>query len=152
MRIGWLAVLCLFSVLCALTMGTVDAVAQTFKVSAGKEIIKPVGLNEGDVVSGRIYVIGGSTNDIKFYVTEPNGNVVVQFDKAGATDFGFTASKTGTYTLHFDNTLSDSEKTVTLNYEVRHYLFGMPLEYFYALVVLFVGLVGVMVYVALART
>ena len=151
MKIGWLAVLCFFLVLCALPTGVVDAAAQTFTVSAGKEVIKTIGLNEGDVVSGRVNVVGGSSNVIKFYVTDPNGNVVVRFDKASATDFGFTASKTGTYSLHFDNTSSDSDKTVTINYDTQHYILGMPQEYFYVFVVLFIGLLGVMVFIALAH-
>ena len=132
-------------------MGVVEAAAHTFTVPAGGEKIKTLGLNEGDVVSGRVNVVGGSNNDIKFYVTDPNGNVVVRFDRASATDFGFTASMSGTYSFHFDNTLSDSDKTVTINYDTQHYILGMPQEYFYVFVVLFIGILGVMVFIALAH-
>jgi len=135
----------------ALTIVAVNAPSQTFTVPAGKEVIKTIGLNEGDVVSGRVNVVGGSDNPIKFYVTDPNGSVIVRFDKASATDFGFTASRTGTHSLHFDNTLADSDKTVTINYEVQHYILGMPQEYFYMFVVVFIGLLGVIVFIALAH-
>ena len=152
MKIGSLAVLYVFLVSCALMIGAVDAVAQTFKVSAGEEVVKTVDLHEGGVVSGRVNVVGGQSNEIKFYITDPDGTIIVWFENAGATNFGFTASKTGTYSLHFDNTLSEWDKTVSLNYEVRYYIFGMPQELFYAFVVVLIGVVGVMVYVALART
>jgi len=151
MKTCWLVVTSLLLLFCASTIGAADATSQTFTVPAGEEKIKIIGLNEGDVVYGRIVILGGSDNEIKFYVTDPNGNVVARFERASATDFGFTASRTGTYSLHFDNTLSDSDKTVTINYDVQHYILGMPQEYFYVFVVLFIGLVGVMVFVAMAR-
>jgi len=150
MKICWLKAFCFSLVLCALIIGLADAVAQTFTVSAGHEVIKTMGLNEGDVVSGRLNVVGGS-NDIRFHVTDPNGNVIVRFDQASATNFGFTVSRTGTYSLHFDNTLSDSDKTVTINYDVQHYILGMPQEFFYVFVVLFIGILGVMVFIAIAH-
>ena len=132
MKINGLKMLCLLPVLCAMMIGLVEAASQTFTVSSGEEVIKTIGLNEGDVVSGRV-------------------NVVVRFDRASATDFGFTASGTGTFSLHFDNTLSDSDKTVTINYDVKHYILGMPQEYFYVFVVLFIGILGVMAFIALAH-
>jgi len=151
MKINGLKMLCLLPVLCAMMIGLVEAASQTFTVSSGEEVIKTIGLNEGDVVSGRVNVVGGATSVIKFYVTDPNGNVIVRFDRASATDFGFTASGTGTFSLHFDNTLSDSDKTVTINYDVKHYILGMPQEYFYVFVVLFIGILGVMAFIALAH-
>jgi len=151
MKISWLAVLCFSSVMSVLMVGLVDAASQTFTVSAGKEVIKTIGLNEGDVLSGRVNVVGVSDTVIKFYVTDPNGSVIVRFDKASATDFGFTASRSGTYSLHFDNTQSDEDKSVVMNYDVQHFILGMPQEYFYVFVVLFIGLLGVMVFIALAH-
>lgn len=141
----------LLLLLCVLMIGVVDAAAQTFTVSAGKKVIKTIDLEGGDVVSGRISVVGGTDNKIKFFVTDPTGKVLLRFEEASATNFGFTASRTGTYSLHFDNALSDSDKTVSMNYEVQRYIMGMPQEYFYVFVIMFIGLVGVIIFIALAR-
>ena len=151
MRIRWLMML-YFSVLFVLMIGEVNAVSHTFTVPADGEVVKTIGLNEGDVVWGRVIVVGGSDNTIKFYVTDPNGNAILQFDRAGATDFRFTIANTGTHRFHFDNMQSGSDKTVTINYEVQRYIMGLPQEFFYVLVVALIGLIGVFVFVALSRS
>ncbi|MFQ6074283.1 MAG: emp24/gp25L/p24 family protein, partial [Candidatus Bathyarchaeia archaeon] len=86
-----------------------------------------------------------------FYVTDPDGNVIVQHEKVSVQDFGFTASKEGTYKLHFDNTFSAETKTVTFNYDVRHFIFGIPQEDFLVFMVMIVAMIGLVLFVALSR-
>lgn len=120
--------------------------AETFTVSPHQEITRPIGLSNGDRVSGSISVVGGSGNDIDFYVTDPNGNIILRYDRVTQTSFSFSASTTGTYTMRFDNSFSIfSTKSVTLDYTVTESILGLPQEYFLVLLGLIVVLIVVVV-------
>lgn len=110
---------------------------ETFTVPPFNEVVRTAGLAEGEKVSGSINVTGGSGNDIDFYVTDPNGDTILQYDRATQKSFSFTALTTGTYTMHFSNTFSIfSSKSVTLDYSIGHLIFGIPQETFYFLVII----------------
>lgn len=134
-----------------LNINTVIAVSRTIYVEAGKEKVESISLKVEDEVSGRISVIGDSSDGINFYVTDPDGKIVVQYKNATVKDFRFTASQEGTYKLHFDNSLSTDRKTITFNYDVRHYIFGIPQEDFLVFVVMIVALIGLILFVAMSR-
>ncbi len=103
-----------------------------------------------DEVSGKISVVGGS-NKIDFSITDPSGEAIVPTERVSVKDFRFTASKEGTYTLHFDNSFSTDRKTVTFNYDVRHYIFGIPQEDFLLFLIMIVAVVGLVLFVRLSR-
>lgn len=125
--------------------------AETFTVPALHEATRSIGLSDGDKVSGDISVVGGSGNDINFYVTDPNGNTITRHDRVTETSFSFSASMTGTYVMHFDNSFSlFSSKSVTLDYTVTKSILGIPQEYFLILLVIIVVII-VAVVIALAR-
>lgn len=150
MRVHFLLVFCfLFGVL--LLGNVVEAVAHTISVDAGQEEVESVSLKVDDEVSGRISVVGGSDNDIDFYVTDPGGKVIVPKERVSVKDFRFTASKEGIHELHFDNSFSADTKTVTFNYDVRHYIFGIPQEDFLVFVVMIVAVIGLVLFAALMR-
>lgn len=134
-----------------LNTSAVSAVSQTISVDAGKEEVKNIDLKANAEVSGRISVVGDSSNDINFSVTDPDGNAVVQPQKVSVKDFRFTAPKEGTYKLHFDNTFSTEDKTISFNYDVRYYILGIPQEHFLVFVVMIVAMIGLALFVALSR-
>ena len=75
--------------------------------------------------------MGGAGNDINFFVTDPKGNSILRYDRATRTSFSFTASMTGTYVLHFDNSFSIiSSKSVTLSHRISRAIFGIPQDIF----------------------
>jgi predicted RND superfamily exporter protein len=127
------------------------AVSRTIHLDAGEEKVEDIHLKVEDEVSGRVSVVSDSDDGINFYVEDPNGNVIVLYENASIEDFRFKASKEGNHKLHFDNTFSTNPKTVTFNYEVRHYIFGIPQEDFLVLVVMIVALIGILLFVALSR-
>ncbi len=110
-------------------------------------------LNKGDKVSGSITVSGGTGNDIDFYVTDPNGNAILRYDRVTQTSFSFTASTTGTYTMHFDNSFSIfSSKSVTLDCtvsEASKAILGLAPELFFLLVIIIVIVIVAVVAFAL---
>lgn len=151
MRLHLLLVFCLLFGMVMLSINAVSAVARTIYVEAEKEAVENLSLKVDDEVSGRISVIGDSSDDIDFFITDPGENVVVQHEKVSVQDFRFKASREGTYTLHFDNTFSTERKTVTFNYDVRHYIFGIPQEDFLVFMVMIVGMIGLVLFVAVSR-
>lgn len=115
-------------------IGYAKAGTETFTVPPGQEVVRTVGLSKGDKVSGSITVSGGTGYDIDFYVSDPNENTILWYDRATQTSFSFTASTTGTHTMHFDNSPRAysvfSSKSVTLSYTISRALFGLAPELF----------------------
>jgi hypothetical protein len=139
-------------ILLTVIIGCVRAGTETFTVSPLQEVVRTAGLSEGDKVSGSITVSGGTGNDIDFYVTDFNGNTIRRYDRATQTSFSFTASTTGTYTMHFDNKFSIfSSKSVTLDYTVSEAILGLAPEVFLLLVFIIVIVVLSIVVFALKR-
>jgi len=151
MKVRFLFMCCFILAMFMLSINQVSAVSRTIYVDAGKEKVESIRLKVQDEVSGRISVISDSSEGINFYVTDPDGKIVVQHENATVKDFRFTASKEGTYKLHFDNSFSTDRKTVTFNYDVRHYIFGIPQEDFLVFVVMIVALIGLILFVAMSR-
>lgn len=132
-------------------MGTVTATAETISVPAGQTIFRNVDLNVEDEVSGRITVVGGESHDINFTVIGPNNQIVLPTQKITVSNFKFSASEKGTHRFIFDNSLSPIDKTVSFNYDVKHYWFGMPQEFFLMLIVVFVGVLALIVYAMMSK-
>jgi len=84
-------------------------------------------LSEGDKFSGSLSISGGTNNDIDFWITDPNGNTIINLGRISqGTTFEFTAQKSGAYTFHFDNSFSlISSKTVSLSYDIQ---FASPIN------------------------
>ena len=128
------------------------AKAETFTVPPFQEYSKSIGLSNRDKVSGSISVVGGSGNDVNFYVTDPNGNTILSYDRVTQTSFSFSASTTGTYVMHFDNSFSIlSSKSVTLDYTVSKSIAGIPQELFFILVAAVVIVIIVAAVIVLAK-
>jgi len=128
------------------------ATAETISVPAGQTVERNIDLNAEDEVSGRITVVGSEeSRDINFTVMGPSGSVVSPTMKVTATNFRFSASEKGTYRFVFDNSQSLVDKTVSINYDVRHYWFGLPQEFVLMLIVVFLGVLGLMVYAMMRK-
>jgi len=135
--------LALFS---SLLTSVVLATAETISVPAGKTVVRNIDLNVEDEVSGRITVVGDESKGINFTVVGPNSQTVLPTQMVTVTNFKFSASEKGTYRFVFDNSLSLVDKTVSFNYDVRHYWFGLPQEFVLMLIVVFVGVLALIVY------
>jgi hypothetical protein len=152
MKVRFLFLSCiLLSVLFVLSTSIVDAVSQTVRIEAGQKKTKSIYLRVDSVVKGKLSVIGDSNSQIDFYITGPSEEIVVPKERVSVKDFRFTATKEGTYTLHFDNSFSTKRKTVTYNYDVRRYIFGMPQEDFLVILVMIIAAVGIILFVAISR-
>jgi len=121
-----------------------------FVVQPLKEHVIPLSLKETDSVSGSFSVVTDGESGINFSITDPDGKTILRFDNVGQKSFSFIAQVTGDYRLHFDNSFSSVySKTVALNYNITHYIMGMPQEQFLFLVIAAVALIGIIAYVVL---
>jgi len=151
MRIKALVLLPLLVLFCSF-LGRVLATAETISVPAGQVVVRSVGLNVKDEVSGRVTVVGSEeSRDVNFTVTGPSGLVVSSTLRVTASNFKFSATEKGSYRFVFDNSLSLVDKTVSFNYDVRHYWFGLPQEFVLMLIVVFVGVLGLVVYAMMSK-
>jgi hypothetical protein len=127
-----------------LVAGPVSASSETFRLDAGGHSTRDVQVNADDVISGRVSLVGMPIN---FSVTDPDDAVILD-SASNPLDFKFTAEKSGTYRFHFDNQYSTEVKYVTFNYNVQRYLFGFPQEFVILFVIVGIGLVAVVIFVA----
>jgi 23S rRNA U2552 (ribose-2'-O)-methylase RlmE/FtsJ len=94
--------------------------------------------------------VSNDDTGVDFSVIDPSNQTTIVHSNTKQKSFSFIAEMTGNYDLHFDNVVySDYAKTVTLNYNVTHYIMGLPQEQFLLVVIAIVALIGVVIYVAL---
>ncbi len=146
-----LLTLFLFVIIIGLGVGSANAVTENFTVPSQSKVTRSLSLKENDRVSISFTVVGQSTNELNFYITDPNGNAIMQ-EKVGQITSSFSAKMTGTYTLHFDNSLSSESKTVMLNYDVQHYIMGLPQTMFLVIVIAVVLVIALAVFVLMGKS
>ena len=75
----------------------------------------------------------------------------MQFRGIGQRNFSFAATATGTYILHFDNSLSPEDEIVTLNYSIQHYIMGIPQNMFLVIVIAVIVVLAVAAFAFLGK-
>ena len=145
------AVVSVFIILALLIvlMGLCQAATSTIRVKSGEESTHSIDLIVEDRVLIQFKAIGGTPNTMHFNMSLPNGTVR---DFGASSDFShsFICDLEGEYVLHFVNT-DQTEKTVTLNYEIAHYIFGIPQMLFMVILIAVVSMAGVAVFIGLSR-
>jgi hypothetical protein len=118
---------CLLLILCLCVgiIGIAQATTQSINVEAGKERICKIDVAPNDRVQFTFSTIGQASNHLSFSIVFPNSTAtsIGEVDKYSSS---FTSNVKGICELHFDNTNSNELVFVALNYEVEHYIFGMP--------------------------
>ena len=141
-----LIILALLSVL----VGLVQATITSLTVKAGEEVTHPIDLIVEDRVLIQYKIVEGTVTAIQFSITFPNGTVK---DFSGSGDFShsFICDIEGEYVLHFVNTDQQEQIRVILDYEVQHYIFGMPQMLFMVILIAIISVVGVAVFIGLSQ-
>jgi hypothetical protein len=114
----------IFSLIVILT-STVYAAFESINVEPGKEITRTVDLATGDRTSITVKVSGPDPSTIHFYLVLPNGTTDDRGDLSHC-ELSFSTDVKGECQLHFDNVNSSNAQLVILNYEVEHFIFGIP--------------------------
>jgi hypothetical protein len=87
---------------------------------------------------------------MQFSISFSNGTVK-DFGTSSDFSYSFVCDVEGEYELHFVNTDQTEEISVTLDYEIDHYIFGMPQMLFMVILIAVVSIVGVAVFIGLSR-
>jgi len=140
----------IFLVLVAVLVGFGEATTVSLTVKQGEEIIHPVDLIVEDRVLIQIRVIGGTSSLIQFALAFPNATIK-DFGEVSSFSTSFVCDLEGKYALNFTNNDQKENKLVTLNYEIAHYIFGMPQMLFMVILIAIISVVGVAVFVGLSQ-
>jgi hypothetical protein len=131
--------------------GFVEATTATLTVKAGEEATHVIKLSVDDRVLVRFTIAGQESDTLRFSLGFPNGTLL-DFGEIGTLSHSFICDAEGEYTLHFLNDDSTEGKLVTLDYEIDHYIFGIPQMLFLALVIAVVCVAMVAVYILMGKT
>jgi len=131
--------------------GLAQATTTNLTVQRGKELTYPIDLDVEDRVLIQFTVVGGETsNTLHFSLTFPNATVR-DFGEIGHFSYSFICDAEGEYMLHFANNDLTENKLVTLNYEVDHYILGIPQMLFLTIIIVVACIGGVAAFVLMSR-
>ena len=128
-----------------------DAATMSFWVSKGQTETRSINLEVDDHVLIEFTITGHGENAVDFYLADPEGNVKVGYNSTGSVHYSFVCDKAGEYILHFFNVNSNEDSFVALNYEVEHYIFGIPQMLFLAIIVVLVCVGAVAVFILMGK-
>jgi hypothetical protein len=131
-------------------IGLGQATITMFTLQGGEEMTHPMNLIVEDRVLIQYKLVGKNASALQFSMNFPNGTVR-DFGGSGESSYSFICDVEGEYVLHFVNTDQKEEIQVTLDYEVQHYIFGMPQMLFMVILIAVVSLAGVAVFIGLSQ-
>jgi hypothetical protein len=127
-----------------------SATVMNFPVHAVEEV--RLNLVVEDHVVMKFTVVGAwNDNTLDFWLAYPNGTVKLAFNNIGNVDYSFVCDKDGEYVLHFSNPSPTVDKQVSLDYEVQHYILGMPQMLFLTIIIVGVCVAAVGVFILMGK-
>jgi len=130
------------------SVDVVKATNTSFTVHGGEEVVKTIKLAVEEF--NKVLRRGETNHAITFYIIYPNGSVR-DFGDVGSFSYSFVCNSEGEYRLCFSNVASSEEKLVTLDYEVQHYIFGIPQMLFLTIISVLVCLAAVATFVLMGK-
>lgn len=127
-----------------------EATTTNFTVPSGEEVTRSMNLAVEDHVLIRFTVVGVPDNSVNFFMVYPNGTAK-NFGSVGDFHYSFICDAEGEYILHFSNP-SSGEKLVALDYEVEHYIFGIPQMLFLVMIIAVICVVAVAVFILMGKS
>ena len=141
----------LLGFLFAILIQAVAATTATFSVAAGEEQTRKLNLAADDHVLIHFTVTGGqSGSTLEFHIVYPNGTVK-SYGAVGDFDHSFVCDRDGEYVLHFSNAGSSESRLVSLDYEIQHYIFGLPQMLFLTLIIVVFCVGAVVVFILMGK-
>jgi hypothetical protein len=131
-------------------IGLGQAMTTSLTVKGGEEVTYPITLVVEDRVLIQFTAIGEPASILQFSIIFPNATEI-DFGEVGKFSYSFICDAEGEYKLYFVNNDQNIEKSVYLNYEIQHYVFGIPQILFMALIIMLACVGGVFAFVILGR-
>ena len=119
-------------------------------VKAGEEATHPINLIVEDHVLIQYRFVRGNVSAMQFSISFPNGTLR-DFETSGDFSYSFICDVEGEYLLHFLNTNQEEDLQVYLNYEIQHYIFGIPQMLFMISLIAIISVVGVAIFIGLSQ-
>jgi hypothetical protein len=129
---------------------TAAATVMQFNVQDGKEVVQTVTLAKEDRVLIQFTALGQVKNSVHFSIMFPNGTTI-DYGETGDFDLSFVSSFDGQCMLNFTNQDAGDSKVVTLDYEIDHYIFGIPQMLFMTILIAVICVGGVAVFIMLSQ-
>jgi hypothetical protein len=141
-------------VLLAVLTGLGQAMTTRLTVKGGEEVTYPITLAVEDRVLIQFKAIGeigvDTSNTLNFSIGFPNATAR-NFGESSDFSYSFICNAEGEYILHFVNNDQAVDKQVTLNYEIEHYVFGIPSMFLLVIIIVLACVGGVFAFVILGR-
>jgi hypothetical protein len=128
-----------------------NAATLSMTVPAGEEVNRKIDLEKDDRIAIKFTAVGAENSLISFSIFYPNATEI-RFGEVGVFDYSFTCDIEGEYLMSFVNNDINDNKLVTLNYDVEHYIFGMPQMLFLAIAITTICLAMLAIYVLLGQS
>src|SRR4030042_4665067 len=129
-----------------------QAPVASFTVQAGEETTRPLSLAIEDRVTIKFAIVGGQGGStLDFWITCPNGTNKAVYVDVGSLDYRFVCDREGEYVMYFSNIGSLEDMFVSMDYEVQHYILGMPQMLFLTIVVVLVCVAAVAVFILMGK-
>jgi hypothetical protein len=85
-----------------------------FVIQPSKGVTQSVQVTDGcQSIAGNVSVVGGV---IDFYITDPSGTTILQYENVSFKDFSVNTTQNGTYLIHLTNRWSIDNVSATLSY------------------------------------
>ncbi len=144
--------LLLISVLSFCLANFARATTMTLTVPAGKEKQLPIDLVTEDRISIGFTVVGTTESVLDFHITDPSWDIRVENKGIAFFEHDFVCDEPGEYILHFDNKGSLEDKFVALNYEIQHYISGVPQMLFLTIMIVLICIVALAAFILMGKT
>jgi hypothetical protein len=145
--VRFLFVVAVFAILVQLA----DATATSFTVRKGEEETKSISLAVEDHVLVKFTVVGQTESTIDFNIADSHGNVKVEYSNVPSVSYAFVCDEAGEYFLYFSNIGGSEDKLVTLDYEIAHYIFGIPQMLFLTIIIVLVSMGAVATFTLMGK-
>jgi len=139
------------AIVLAILVQPAGATAVSFTVPKGEEITKSISLVVEDHVLVKFTVVGQTANTLDFCITDPHEAVKVEYSNVGTVSYPLVCDEAGEYILHFSNAGTSEDKLVTLDYEISHYIFGIPQMLFLTTIIVLVSVAAVATFILMGK-
>ena len=130
-------------------VGLSGATIVSVTVPPGEEVTRKIDLEVDDRVRVQFTVEGIKNNLISFSIVYPNATEI-HFGEIGKLGHDLVCDVKGEYTMFFVNNDMTDSKLVTLNYEIEHYMFGMPQTLFLVIIIVVLCIAMVAAFILLS--
>jgi hypothetical protein len=146
-RLVYLLLILCFSIS---VIGIVHANSGSFNLAPGNQTVCEIPVSSGDRVQLTFTAVGDDSNSLLFWIVFPN-STVTNLGNVDQFSASFRSSVGGTYELYFNNTSSSETILVALNYEVDHYILGIPEMIFVLAVIVVLLMTFVSAYIIMSK-